>query len=147
MRSKNILCWNVSGLNAGTHQDAVRELLRVEHISFVCFQETKMDVISDFDLLQILEPGFEYFYLPDIHTRGGILVAWCPSILVLSNTSTRQYSVSAKVHPASGGPEWWLSSVYGPARDTDRPTLLDELHELHQIRQGPSVLCGDFNMI
>jgi exonuclease III len=130
MMTENILCWNVCGLSVGTHHDAVRELVRAEHISFVCLQETKMVVILEFELMQIFGPDFEYFYLPAIHTRGGILVVWHLSTLVISNTSTHHFSVSGKVHLTSSGPDWWLSSVYGPTRDADKLAFLEELHEL-----------------
>jgi hypothetical protein len=142
MGSKNILFWNVcvcvgGGLNAGMHWDAIRELVRGEHIPFICLQETKMDVISDFDLLQILGPPFDYFYLPAIHTCGGILVAWRSAAWVLSNTSSCQFLVSAKVCYALGGPKWWLSSMYGPSRDVDKSVFLEELHQLRQVRLSP----------
>jgi hypothetical protein len=39
-----------------------------ERLSLICIQETKIDVISDFDVIQLLGPGFEYIYLPTIHT-------------------------------------------------------------------------------
>jgi exonuclease III len=103
MGSKNILCWNVWGLNVGSHRGAVRELVRVERISLVYLQESKMNVITDFDVMQILGPGFEYFYLPAIHTHGGILVAWRSASWVLSNASSRCFSVSIRVCVASGG--------------------------------------------
>jgi hypothetical protein len=37
MGSKNILIWNVRGLNVRSHQDAVRELVGAERPSIVCF--------------------------------------------------------------------------------------------------------------
>jgi exonuclease III len=30
----------------------------------VCVQETKLSVINDFDVMQCLSPGFDYFFLP-----------------------------------------------------------------------------------
>jgi hypothetical protein len=51
MGSENILIWNVRGLNAQSHHDAIRELVRAKHLSIVCFQETKLNVITDFDLI------------------------------------------------------------------------------------------------
>jgi hypothetical protein len=45
------------------------------------------------------------------------------------------------------GDEWWLTTVYRPSRDVDKPAFLDELHELRLVRQGPWFLNGDFNMI
>jgi hypothetical protein len=75
MGSDNILCWNVRGLHARAHHDAVRELVRAELISFVCLQETRMDAFSDFDIMQLLGSGFEYSYLLAAQTRGGVLLA------------------------------------------------------------------------
>lgn len=43
--------------------------------------------------------------------------------------------------------ETWLTTVYGPTRDEDKPAFLQELHELRQLRQGPWILNGDFNWI
>jgi hypothetical protein len=37
--------------------------------------------------------------------------------------------------------------VYGLVANADRPTFLEELHELCQIKNGPWMLCGNFNMI
>jgi hypothetical protein len=54
MGSENILIWNVRGLNAGTHRAAVRDLVTSERPSLVCLQETKMNVICDFDIPQII---------------------------------------------------------------------------------------------
>jgi hypothetical protein len=51
METENIIIWNVRGLNAWSHHDAVRELVRAERPSIVCLQETKLSVILDFDLI------------------------------------------------------------------------------------------------
>jgi exonuclease III len=50
-----------------------------ERPSIVCLQETKLDVISDFNDMQILGLGFDYAYLPTIQTwgGGGIVLVWC----------------------------------------------------------------------
>jgi exonuclease III len=105
MLPENLHYWILRGLNVGAHRNAIRELVRTEHVSFVCLQETKMVVISDFDLMQILGPGFDYFYLSAVQSRGGIMVAWCSSTWVISSTSTWCFSVLGKVHSASGSPD------------------------------------------
>jgi exonuclease III len=76
MASESVLVWNVCGLNAQLHKDAVRELVAAEKPSIVCLEETKIHVILVFDLMQIVGAGFDYFFLPVVQTRGGILVAW-----------------------------------------------------------------------
>jgi hypothetical protein len=46
----------------------------------VCLQETKLETISDYDVIQLVGTSFDYVYLPAVQTRGGILVAcWSPS--------------------------------------------------------------------
>jgi hypothetical protein len=62
-------------MNSDARQDSVRELVRSECLSLLCLQETKLDVITDFDIIQILGLGFDYVYLSPSHTQGGVLVA------------------------------------------------------------------------
>jgi hypothetical protein len=83
--------------------------------------------------MQIVGPGFDYFYLPAIHTCGGILVAWRSCSWVMSSTSTHSFSLSARVQHALGGPECWMTSVYGLGNNANKPTFLEELHELRLI--------------
>jgi hypothetical protein len=63
MASENVLLWNVRGLHSVAHRNAVRDLVVSESLSLACLQETKLDVISDFDVIQILGSGFDYVYL------------------------------------------------------------------------------------
>lgn len=142
-----MLVWNVSGLNSGAHRDAVRELVAAEHPSFVCLQETKLAVILDFDVMQIVGSGYDFTFLPAAHTRGGILVAWRPSVWAVSHISLRTYSVSARVRLLSNDSEMLLTTVNGPFQDEDKPAFLAELHELRSRRTGPWLLNGDFNLI
>jgi exonuclease III len=75
---RKCLIWNIRGLNTVNHYDAVGELVVAQCPSLVCLQETKKVVISDFDVIQLLGAGFDYVYLPAIHTqgvKGGVLVA------------------------------------------------------------------------
>jgi endonuclease/exonuclease/phosphatase family metal-dependent hydrolase len=46
-----------------------------------------------------------------------------------------------------GVEEWWLTSVYGSATNADKLDFLAELNVLRQVRTGPRLLNGDFNMI
>jgi exonuclease III len=99
----NLLVWNVRGLNTIAHQNALCELVSAEHLLLVCIQETKLANISNFDIIQILEAGFEYIFLLADDTRDGILVAWRASVWVVSSSSLGLFSVSIHVHHTSGG--------------------------------------------
>jgi hypothetical protein len=61
--------------------------------------------------------------------------------------SSRSYMLSARVCVASDGPEWWLTTVYGPVREANKPAFLAELHELCLLCSGSWMLTGDFNLI
>jgi exonuclease III len=76
MLSENILVWNAHGLNDQGLRNVLRDLVASNRILLVCVQETKMAVIERPDVLSILGPGFDYFFLPADGVRGGILVAW-----------------------------------------------------------------------
>lgn len=93
-RSKNILVWNVRGLNDATR---VRHLVSTERVSLLCLQETKMASINDYTLMQIVGAGFDYTYLPAARTRGGILVEWKSFIWSFTNISLHTYSRSGRV--------------------------------------------------
>jgi exonuclease III len=115
--------------------------------SFICLQETKLHVLNDYDVLQLLGHGFDYAFLPSIQTRGSILIAWSRSSWSVSSVASRSYSITAKVKHINGGPDWWLTSVYDPMIDEDKLAFLSELREIRQPRPGPWLLSGDFNMI
>jgi hypothetical protein len=98
-------------------------------------------------VLQILGPGYDYIYLPSVQTCDGILVAWKATSWSVSSPSMGIYSISAKIRHVDGSPNWWLTSVYGPTADVDKPMFLEELHELQRSRPSSWLLNGDFNMI
>jgi exonuclease III len=67
-----ILCWNVRGLNDPAKRDAVREFVASLRVSIVCLQETRLNVMDDFLVMQCLGPSFDgYVYVPASETRGG----------------------------------------------------------------------------
>jgi exonuclease III len=103
MDSKNLLIWNVCSLNAKAHRDALWELVVSEHPSLICLQETKLVVISHFDVVQMLVSGFDYTYLLAVQTRGGVLVAWRVSSWSSLAIDTHAFSVS--VHFKHGSNE------------------------------------------
>jgi hypothetical protein len=76
----------------------VRDFVASLHVNIVCFQETKLDVIDEFLVLQCLGPSFDGFvYLPAIETRGGVLLAWDTSVIEISNFSFDTFAVTGEV--------------------------------------------------
>jgi exonuclease III len=103
MGSERLLIWNVRGLNARVHCYVMRELVAAVQPSLLCLEETKLYVIIDYDLMQIIDTGFNYVYLSTDHTRGGIMVAWKGVVWSVSSQYLRRFSWSARVCHASGG--------------------------------------------
>jgi exonuclease III len=123
----------VRGLNASGHRDVVRQLVVSERISLVCLQETKLQNISDYDVIQLVATDFDYVFLSAVQTRGGILVAWRTTSRVTSDMSSQSFSLSVRLHQVCGGLKWWLTSVYNLSRDEDKPLFLAELHDLRVV--------------
>jgi hypothetical protein len=96
----NILVWNVRGLNVRLQRSVVWELIGTHRPSLVWLQETKLHVISNFDVIQLIGPGFDYAYPPPPpvdNTRGCILVACQDTVWTVSHRSIHTFSVSIKI--------------------------------------------------
>jgi hypothetical protein len=112
------------------------------NVSLICLRETKLVVIFDFDVIQMLGTRLDYAYLPTMQTRGGVLVDWrsgsfLPLIRVISQYRFRNGS----------GDAWWFTGVYCSTRDADKTVFLAKLHSLRQAWTGTWLLTEDFNMI
>jgi hypothetical protein len=60
----------------------VKEFIDTVKTTIVCLQETKLDVIDQFTVMQCMGPSFDGFaYLPAVETRGGILLAWDSTVV------------------------------------------------------------------
>lgn len=70
----SVTSWNVHGLKNPAKRKAVKEFLSSVRPNLVCLQETKLDVVDDFLLMQCCGPSLDGFaYLPAEETRGGII--------------------------------------------------------------------------
>lgn len=142
-----ILCWNVRGLNCPAKRAAVREFVQAAKVNLVCLQETKLDVLDQFVVLQCLGPSFDGFdYLPACETRGWILIAWDRSVMDVDALVHDTNSLSDLVHNKDGT-NWWITAVYGPQGDELKTAFLEELRARRLVCQGPWMVLGDFNMI
>jgi hypothetical protein len=64
----------VHDLTSRARRTLVADLVYQERVSVVCLQETKLFVLDDRLILELLGSGFDYNYLLAVETRGGILV-------------------------------------------------------------------------
>jgi exonuclease III len=141
-----LLCWNLRGLNDPAKRSAVREFISILRVSIICFQETKVDVIDDFFIMQCLGPSFDgYVYIPVEETRGGIILASDSSVVKIDRVTYDKYAITGEV--TTGHNCWWLTTVYEPQSADDKEFFLNELTERRALCPGPWAIAGDFNMI
>jgi exonuclease III len=141
------LVWNVRGLNSPTRCDAIYQLVLLSGASVVCFQETKLQVVSRSVVDRCLGRDFDdFFFLPANGTRGGILLAWKSSEVTISNPHLSTNALTERVgEPGEAG--WWFTGVYGPQEEGDKIAFLQELKDIRDLHQGPWAVAGDFNLI
>lgn len=130
MNPKNILIWNVRGLNLSIRQDVVRILADMAKIDVVCLQETKMENVPHRLILSMLGSAFShYIHLPSVGATGGILICWKDNLGAALSARVDAFSVSVQLSSAEGT-LWWLTCVYGPQ---DRPSKLQFLQEIRDL--------------
>lgn len=106
-----------------------------------------MEVIDRVTVNQCLGLSFdEYFFLPAMETRGGILLAWDTSMLRISTLSRDTLSITGEVHTRDDS-IWWITVVYGPQSNEEKAQFLTELEEWRSLCPGAWLVIGDFNMI
>jgi exonuclease III len=141
------LIWNVHGLNSLPRCDAIYQVVLLSGASVVCFQDTKLHVVSREVVDRCLGWVFDQFYfLPADGTRGGILLAWKSTVVTISNPHLSPNAITARVGGA-GNDGWWFTGVYGAQLDADKLLFLAELHDIRDLHLGPWAVAGDFNLI
>lgn len=142
-----VVCWNVRGLNNPAKRKVVREFLASFKINLVCLQETKLETVDQFIVMQCLGPSLDGFaYLPAVETRGGILLAWDTTSLSIDCIQLDTNFLTGKVHQLDGT-TWWITVVYGPQGDELKWQFLLDLYTRRMLCPGPWVCLEDFNMI
>lgn len=147
MDTESCTVWNVRGINSRARWDMVRTLVDQERVSLICLQETKMSVIDDPIVTDLMGSSFNYFYLPATGMSGGILLAWRINIWSGSHRTRHDHSLTVKLTLLTDGVTTWCTTVYEPPSDADKIQFLDEMRSIRTHRLGAWMLCGDFNLI
>lgn len=89
-----------------------------------------MEVISPEVVKQCLGNKFEnFYYVPSVGTRGGVLLAWDTLVVTLSRLHVTQNTITALVQQVEG-PIWWITWVYGPQGNTEKVVFIAELGDV-----------------
>lgn len=92
-------------MNNPTKWKAVREFVATVRVNLVCFQETKLDIMDQFTIMQCPGPSFDGFaYLLVDGTRGEVLIAWKSSVLEMDAIQFDANFVTGQLHTKVGEP-------------------------------------------
>lgn len=81
-----LVSWKVHGLNSLARRKALRETVDSTRATIWCVQESKLDVVDQFIIMQCFGPAYDsFFYLPALGTRGGIILVWDSLVVSISN--------------------------------------------------------------
>jgi exonuclease III len=142
------LTWNVRGLGEPLKCDIVKETLRSNHLDLVLFQETKLATLNVLKSSTFLPREFNsYITLDAAGASRGLMLAWNSNKLKLVSSFSKTFSISAHLESELNATLFWVSNIYGPNLDTDRPAFFQEIRELGHLVSGPWLLAGDFNSI
>lgn len=108
-----LLVWNVHGLNTPMRRNAISQVIAAVRHSIVCFQESKMEIVTREIIRHCMGKKLENFYLHAVGTRGGIVLAWDATVVTLSNPHRSENTLTTLVKPLDGT-QWWITGVYGP---------------------------------
>ena len=142
-----ILSWNVRGLNEGKKRSRVRRLLRQWKVDIVCFQETKLDMITPSVVQSLWScPYMEWCHMDSIGASGGILLMWDRRVVTKVDTCLGNFVAACSFRNVEDNMEWAFAGVYGPNSNSDRRHLWEELAGLMCLWEIPWCLGGDFNI-
>lgn len=125
MSANQLLIWNVHKLNCRARHSAVRSLVEQHRASIVCLQESKVENFSVLLNYDITGVDFDYAFLPAMGVAGAAIVAWRRDLWAGSQVTIRRFSITLSLALLSGqGDPWWLTNIYGPTEDGDKPAFL-----------------------
>ena len=144
-----IFNWNVRGLNDGTRQDSVSELVRNTSATIVCLQETKMQVMDHNVVRRTVGAKFvnSYVVLPAEQTRGGVFLAVNEDFFDLSDIVLTSNTITAQINMREDGTRWQITVVYDPQGEAAKLQFLQELKNIPPSEHNRWLILGDFNLI
>ena len=107
------------GMRNGADAKVVKDLAQETRCTIEALQETKLSVINETDITEILAVRFskQFAYLPAQGTRGGALIAVDEDYYNICRSEVRDHIVSVCVTSTQCTESWWLTVVYGPQGD------------------------------
>ena len=142
-----ILSWNVRGLNDRDKRMRINNLLRLWKVDIVCFQDTKMESISNCFVQSLWGcPYVNWCHVVSRGASGGILLMLdCRAVSRIDSCFSR-FVVAYSFRNVDDGLVWAFARVYGRNRDHLRWWLWEELARLISLWDVPWCIGGDISV-
>jgi hypothetical protein len=126
----------------------IKSLLRKWKADVVCFQETKVQVVTR-ELVQSLWgcAQVDWCSLGAQGASGCILIMWDRRVAERVDEWVGCFTIACSFRSICDGFNWAFAGVYGPNRDNDRLMLWEELSSLMDRWEVPWCIGGDFNAV
>lgn len=143
VRSWNILCWNIRGMNSEDKWDALKQCIDDSKCQVICLQETKRESIDINFLKKVVPKRFNCFQIiPSMGASSGSMMwKYFVGSLVLANN----YSLCLNSVSKHNSESWFMASIYGPCRGQERDNFVDYLRNFHMQSDEAWILQGNFN--
>ena len=135
--------WNVRGLNEKNKRMIIRAFIRAQKVDLVCFQETKLQEMSD-RMVRSLGGGQRALNAQGV--AGGIVVFWDIRVIQLVEVEEGSFSVSCRFMNTEDNLLWFFTGVYDPIANKDREGLWHELRAVRGLWNVPWCVARDFNI-
>ena len=139
--------WNIRSLNKTGKLECLRDFINTHKLDFIGIQETKKKESFRHSFFTALGVPFVWNFLPACGTAGGILVGFRDSKFNILRWDIKQFCISAYIQNTCDNFSWRLVTVYGSAYKEGKQEFIDELHEVMNDWDGPTLIGGDFNLV
>ena len=127
-RDRNILNWNIRGINDPKKWTALANKIEESQFSIVSLQETKIESFDSSYLKNFCPKRIGKFaFLPSIGASGGLLIAWNEHVFLGQVHHNNEFSILILFTSKHNGEQWLLTNVYGPCHSDGRIIFLNWL--------------------
>lgn len=147
-KKTKVLCWNVRGLGLFDKCNVVRETIRASRCNFCMLQETKLNELCLSYVMKFLPSYFDpccVFNLAN-QSKWDILIVWKRNFEMIKCWST-YHTTPVLLKNQSTCQLIFLTVLYGPCTDVDKPSFIMKLASLIDLIHCPWILAGDFNLV
>lgn len=147
-RMYRLLMWNMRGLNNPNKCSVVKNFLLYCKCVAVCFQETKLEFLSQEKFRSFC--GFhlrEFRALDAVGTRGGLITAWNPFLFDCIEDWSGSYSLNVVLKNKSDESAFLISNIYGPTCGNHKEDFSLELRSISLHSRDRWAVLGDFNVL